>query len=884
MKSTLRHLLGITIGLALTAGVPGAWQTATAASTCLVPLSPCGTPDVRIRAALNLEDGTVRATTEIRFTNCADVALDELPVLMAAALHGAPTGDLTDRNFSWRFPGGVSRSSCEVEASESLEGPHLARELLGPCAALSTLALATPLQPGETLAISLTTRVKAPARFGTFGAARGMLTLRGGWHPSLPTLEASGFRIPAGPGRVRFDVEVSPSRSTRVLLGTHLDDAGPKRAISWSGVSWDPLALVAAPDLRRTTVREGSRRIDLIHRSKARPAGDPYTPGELLQTDWLPERIAGLRRVLRDLRDPFDSDRWTLVVVPMKENLAVPGGDLIFVAESLYEITRVDLLTRYHDAALASALITGSLRRERPATDPWLALVTGAWLRARLRGTADLGAVRDLARKGEFIYAIDQFATDARIPQEHLFFQRVQDHSSFEGESEFIARDLPSPWAASQLLQEIDAVRAVERSGSERPVGADGAAALTGARWASAFCAWVEGGHLEELDLSVRVTPTRRPDGAQATLVEARRVGPGSGIPVRVRLEHENGGTRDVVWDTSRKTVRWRVGGRVQRALVDPDARILQRRDRPTRDLRFDDASSRDLKLVFARPWVSFESGARIPTASVEIDLQRRHDLRSTWVLQPRLFPQRAELLIGHRWGFGQLASQNRNRWNLTVGLKGAAGFEGGGSFSPGVKALLYYDTRTGSYAPYRGGWAYTYAEAFPGDTQGGWRLSSKFGFGGAKVFGTRPDLVFVLRGLADTRVGETPAWEHLEVGGIFGVRGLVIADFAPGHRLAASAELRWMPARNLRASFGKTLFLRAVQLVLFTDAALIGTDHDEWFEERYLYQSAGLGIRLHAELFGVFPVLLSIDEAAVLPLYGKQLSFGTLAYFSQAF
>ncbi len=859
-------------------------QAVASDGTCLPPLIPCGTPEVRIRAALDLDARVVHATTEIRLTNCSDSALDEIPVLLPAAVHASPPDDVNDRNFGWRYPGGVSVSTCTFEGGETTEGPPLAGVLAGPCNAINRLSLEAPLLPGATLVLSLTTLVQAPARFGTFGEARGMLTLRGGWHPTLPTLESGGFRPEAGPGRVRYDVQVSPSEDTRILLGTRLDDAGPERVATWSGVSWDPLALLAAEDLRRTTVKEGSRSIDLIHRSGHGRPRDPYTPGDLLQTDWALERAAGLRRVLRSLRDPFEGESWTLVVVPMQENLAVPGADLIFVAESLYEITRVDLLNRYHDAAVSAALVTSSLRKARPATHPWLALVTGAWLWTRLQGTADLGAVRDLAKKGEFIYAIDQFSTDANIPQEHLFFQRVQARNSFSGESEFATSELPSPWAATRLLQEIDAIRSLDRSGSEHAAAAEGAAALVGSGWAPAFCAWVEGGHRRELDLKIRMEPERSKDGGMSTLVEARRVGPGSGLPVRVRLEHENGGVKDVVWDTSRQSARWRVRGRVRRVIVDPDANLLQRLERPIQDLRYNDASRQDLKLVFARPWVSFTSGERIPTAYVEIDLQRRHNLRSTWILQPRIFPHRAELLVGHRWGFGLLAKRNRSRWALTVGLKGAAGFEGGGSFSPGLKTLLYYDTRSGSLASFKGGWAYTYLEGYPGDTQEGWRLSTKFGFGGARLFGTRPDLVFVLRGLADTRVGDTPAWEHLQVGGIQGIRGLAVADFAPKHRLAASAELRWMLARNLRASFGKTIFLRAIQLVLFTDAALMGTDYDEWFEERYLYQSAGLGIRFHAQLFGVIPVLLSIDEAVVLPLYGKQLAFGTLVYFSQSF
>ena len=869
--------------LALLGGLSGA-TAAAAGTTCLTPLAPCGAPEMRIRATLDPDTGTVRAITEVRLLNCTDGDLHGIPMLLPAANLSAPPEDLDDRNFSWRFPGGISRAVCTVEAAEVLSGPGLARDPAGPCRPVTELSLSEPLRPGEALVLRLTTRIRVPIRFGTFGATRGMLTLRGAWHPTLPALEADGFRPDAVPGRTRYDVAVTPSRRTRILLGPLLASSGPGKPVIWAGESRDPLALVAAPTLRRTTIRAAGRRVDLIHRVPPRGPRDPLTPGELLQTDWLREQIAGVERVLRGLQDPFEGDHWTLVVVPMRETLAMPGAELIFVAESLYEITSVGLLNRYHDAALSAALVTGSLRRAHPETHPWIALVAGAYLRSRVRSAADLDAVRELARKGEFVYAIDQFGTDAQIPQEDLFFQRVKDRNPFADEAEFAASTLPSPWAATHLLQEIAAVRALDPNASDLAVTGGGAASLVGPRWAPAFCAWVDGGHRDVLDLSVRHVPERRMDGSPATLVVSHRTGPLGGLPVRIRIEHENGGVRDVVWDTGQQDARWRVGGEVRRAEVDPDERILQRRTRPTRNLRFDDASRQDLKWVFARPWLSFTSGEPIPTAYIELNLQRRHDLRSTWVLQPRLFPERAELLVGHRWGFGALARPNRNRWQLTLGVKGAAGFDHGGSFSPGVKALLYFDNRKGLFTPFRGGWAYTYAEVFPGDTRGGWRPSSKLGIGGARLFGTRPDLVFVLRGMADTRLGPTPDWESLQVGGILGVRGLSVAGFTPKHRLAGSAELRWMPLRNLRVSFLKSIFLRGIQFVLFSDAALLGTDYDAWFQERTLYQSAGLGIRFHADLFGVFPALLAIDQAVVLPLYGKELAFGTLAYFSQAF
>ena len=843
-------------------------STADEGGGCLQPLAPCGTPRVVVRATIDPDARRIRAVTEIHFVNCSDAPLSEVPILIPGALHGVTRADLDDRNFRWRYPDGVSLTDCHIEEGAVADGPALAADPAGRCGVLQTLPLEAPLGRGRAMTLSLTTQMEIPERFGTFGEARGILTLRGGWHPTLPVLGADGFNPGDGTGRVRYEATVTPTRGTRILLGDRLQDAGPTRPATWSGESWDPLSLVVSQALRQTTIRAGGRTVSLIHTSPDPRRHDLYTPGDLLQTDWFAARTEGIERVLRDLRDPFDRRDWILVVVPMLENLAVPGEDLTYVAESLYEITGVGLLNRYHDSALAAALVAASLRSARPRTHPWVAMMNGAWLQTHLSASTDLGAVRSLTRKGEFIYAIDQFSTDARIPQEHLFFQRVQDRNPYAGESELAATDLPSPWAANRLLGEIAAARALAPGGG----------------WEDAFCTWVRRGHREALDLSVRLERLRRPDGSHETLVEARRFGPGSGLPVRVRIEHRNGGTKDVIWDTRDEVARWRVPGRVKRATVDPEGRILQRRDRPTQDLRYDDASKQDLKWVFAKPWVSLSSGEKIPTAYVELDLQRRHDLRSTWVLQPRLFPQRAEILVGHRWGLGRLASRNRNRWQLTLGLKGAAGFADGGNFSPSLKTLVYYDTRSGSLAPFKGGWVYTYLEGFPGDTEGGWRLSTKVGLGGSKIFGARPDLVFVVRGLADTRFGETPEWESLPVNGILGVRGLNVAGFAPKHRLAASAELRWMPARNFRASLAKTVFLRTLQLVLFTDAALLGTDYDEWFETRYLYQSAGIGIRFHADLFGVFPVMLSIDEAVVLPLYGKELAFGTLAYFSQAF
>ncbi len=866
MEPSQRRRLRIVLFAAL---LLARWPAAAAGSQdCLPPLTPCGTPRVVIHATVDPGTRRLDATTELHVVNCSDQPLAEIPILLPGAMHGAVEDDLDDRNFRWRYPHDISLTDCRIDAGAVTEGPGLAGDPAGPCAVLQALALESPLPVGAALTLSLTTSMTIPERFGTFGAARGILTLRGGWHPTLPVLGSGGFRPGDGPGRVHYDATVTPSIATRILLGDRLQAAGPAQAGVWSGETWDPLNLVVSGALRETVVRTGGHTVTLIHTAPDPEPRDPYTPGDLLQTDWSAARVAGVERVLRGLRDPYARRAWTLVVVPMLENLAVPGEDLVYLAESLYEITGTGLLSRYHDSALAAALVTASLRRARPETHPWVAMVNGAWLQTHLNAQTDLGAVRDLTRKGEFIHAIDQFGTDARIPQEHLFFQRVQDRNPYAGESELAATELPSPWAANRLLDEIGAVRALAPDGP----------------WEGAFCRWVQGGHREELDLSVRVRRVRRPDGAEESLVEARRIGPGSGLPVRVRLEHRNGGTRDVVWDTTEETARWRVRGRLRRATVDPEGRILQRRERQTQDLRFNDTSRQDLKWVFARPWISLTSGERIPTAYVELNLQRRHHLRSTWVLQPRLFPQRAEILVGHRWGFGRLASRNRSRWQLTLGIKGAAGFDDGGSFSPSLKSLLYYDTRSGSLAPFKGGWVYTYVEGFPGDSRGGWRLSTKFGVGGSKIFGRRPDLVFVVRGLADTRLGETPEWESLSVNGILGVRGLNVAGFAPKHRLAASAELRWMPARSFRASLAKTVFLRSLQLVLFTDAALLGTDYDDWFETRYLYQSAGIGVRFHADLFGIFPVMLSIDEAVVLPLYGKELAFGTLAYFSQAF
>ncbi|MBM4371313.1 MAG: hypothetical protein FJ098_06640, partial [Deltaproteobacteria bacterium] len=357
-----------------------------AAAGCLEPLNPGEPlPHLRVRAALRTGDGEVVAETILRLTNGSRVPLEELPLLFPAALFHHPEEDLDDRNFPWRYPGGVSTALCQVVSARVLEGdPGIAEGAEGPCRAVHHLHLTRPLEPGATLTLSLTTRIRPPRRFGTFGVARGMVTLRGGWHPVLPSLEGAGFRIDAGPGPSVVDAEVCPDERTQILLGPVLGPATPGLPAAWSGTLHEPLLLAAAPDLRRTAIQEGTRRVDLVHRSRDPGPGDTEAPGELLQWDWPAEREAGIRRVLRGLLDPFDGLAWTVLVAPLGEALAVPGRETVVISDALYQITDVDLLRRYHDEALAATLLAASQRGQQPLVHPYLALLTGLLIRQRV--------------------------------------------------------------------------------------------------------------------------------------------------------------------------------------------------------------------------------------------------------------------------------------------------------------------------------------------------------------------------------------------------------------------------------------------------------------------------------------------------------------------
>src|SRR5579862_9659913 len=382
----------------------GRWVSACAgllgvvSSSARADLSP---PTYRIRATVTRTAPQLSGTVETAVRNTTSQPLRDIVVVLFANRFATAAADdaVNDANRPYVYPreefeaGGMTIDEVRVDGLPVQAQPTAVSGLPEGC--VMTLALPTPIRPGERRDVSMRFTTTVPRRFGSFGEFDEMLTAVGGWYPYIPALQADGsWATGAPPPLSDFDVQLSADSRLEVLVnGQQLPGLSEPAAVTVHGAHY--LTVIAAPLLLRDTIDADGMRIVGFRRPPFR--ADRRAPGP----SQLDITLDTLRRVVtqRPAGVPV-RDELVVVEAPLRLNLAAPAEGMVVISDRTLKVLWV--LRPFHEAQLAQAVYTELLRpqvarREMPGDYPWVGEGL-AHQRAReqvLRANPDTRSVQD---------------------------------------------------------------------------------------------------------------------------------------------------------------------------------------------------------------------------------------------------------------------------------------------------------------------------------------------------------------------------------------------------------------------------------------------------------------------------------------------------------
>jgi len=892
-------------------------------------------PDSRIVA------GTARWT----LVNESAVALTALPLSLYA--NRFATAPSWAGSLAWFhvFPGGFDRGGTRLTSwrfgETALSVPAAPSAAAAPLRV--DLPLPAPVAPGAPLTVTLAFETRVPERFGPFGVVGDALTLEAGWYPVPLALAAEGPLVDVPPPPATATVRLACATPARALVsGVHrrCSPAAPARPVALGPLP--AVALQVRPDAALLRNRVAGTLVELVYDPPRRAAPVPLPPERLGRDPWngapawprLPE-LGWVDRPGESLRTASDALRFLsehlppavaarllparlrLAEAPLRRDLALPGAGVVWVSDRLLRVTPVERLRQFHRFALVRAvyaqLVSDALGvREDLADRFWVAEVVAEHLTRAF--VVDRYGVRedafDVLAPGAFLEVVDNVLYAPQMPFQTAYFNVVDDTDPGRDRYRLFFGAAPTGRRVYEKLR--------DRLGADRLDAliasylADGLAfrSTDGAPPPEFFAAWLgpyPPSNVRLVGVASRPLPSGdagAPADPYAPLDAARfehaalvlREGPAPPPePVSVRFLLADGSSSDVVWDAPAGTAEGHVTLRssvpLDTVVLDPEGRLVQWLPGVPDDLRLDDRTSADLKVLLGRVFLTTTPTSGDFSAEAEIVLQRRYDIRNRFGVLPFVIPDKIGASVFHSYGFGPRITANRLGAFVSSAVRGAAVETEDGEWRAGLTAQVALGW-SDVYTPFEmmdQTLAFAFARYLLGPEAGDTRHGGQLGVEGAFVRSVHPRHRFAWRVSLGTTAGEVVSGERYRLGGPGGVRALTATERAGRHRGTVGLEYRHTFTRGWSVGIARLAWWEGLEGVLFVDG---GFAADAWADLAHADLWAlgvGYGLRFHATLFGIQPAMLSLDLAWPVPTSAalRERTGPPLAvhvYFTQSF
>ncbi len=880
---------------------------------------------------LDREARVIEGNVAITVTNPGEAPLERFYLWLYPNRFAEETRGLDDVSRYWVYPrrhdpGGMRLERVTVEVggggpvAVGRGGWRAEPQAAAGRGVLWSIALPSPIEPGQRVRIAARYRARIPERYGAFGCVDGQCTLAGGFYPMPAALDRAGWDLLAPPLRADTDVKVTLERPASIVLFDRWSGNGAAAfRVRVPAVRY--ATLVVAPEHVESARVIGGARVRYLSREPPPPAPDArrvllaYTLEDYGR--YALDTAEAALAVLGEVDPALRPAGLTMVVAPLRLELASAHERAVLVSDRFYRIWPAERFRKFHRRQLARAVYAAWLLRHRLAAGPLdrdeAADLAAAWLTDLfvLRRYERREFIQNILRPVSFVPAIDELLYAPQTMFADAYFGDAAPDSAGSA-----ARDDPRLFMHARPRGRFFYARLRDLVGDARLAGAlssvvargvDLAAALAGAHgrplgWF--FRQW----SLPAPRVNYRLVghSARRDGRGFRNRVEiARETAAGDAPPVEpvdIRATDRDGRSHRLRWSgrTQRAAVSYRSASPIAWAWVDPDARVQQTSvSRPGQHARFDDRDHHQLRFVYNSFGVLLNVSDLSALLAADFSLSRVHDLEN----QLRFIAYasaavRAGVLVSYRRGFGPEVTPDRllGRAALTLG---AARLDG--DFFAGADAM----PRDASQA--------TLTASLGGDTEvyrfeplakADARLAASFSLtrrdeapGAAADLLPSGDLSASTSRTATPRLGHTLAGELavaaafgdiqsraqlLTPGGADGVRGLAPGGLFARAAATVRAEYRHAFVHDLDWNFGHYTFVRGIGGVAFVDAGLVSPCSGYLPEgARDLFTAAGYGLQLSYDSFGTLPALMRIDGAVSLsgrarPCLGEETTGGT--------
>jgi len=363
-----------------------------------------------------------------------------------------------------------------------------------------------------------------------------------------------------------------------------------------------------------------------------------------------------------------------------------------------------------------------------------------------------------------------------------------------------------------------------------------------------------------------KVEPGRDDAGHYVDVTVARK-GDQVREPVTVRTVDGDGRVVEGTWmgEARRGKVRVRTRTPVDKVELDPRQRLIERDLGENIDPHRDNRNFDEWKFLVQGFSLAFSSAEGRLQATVVSFLQPKYDLTHLISLEPYFLANRAGVFAGYFHFFGDKVRPNRRRFNIFtslraewlmgndenpdgLGLQLAVGFGDANQLSkinPGKSHNLYASLAA--------------SMAWLGGAPD-WSGALRLGYSRVETAAEGHRLGFRLE--AATVVGQPREQQEWVLGGVTGVRAFDPLAQTGRHRLLLQAEWRHRLTRDVIMNFGQLGFVTRIDGVLHFDAAMLSSKYEDFFSQESVYLGVGYGFRFFYLLFGMNPMLITVDFA----------------------
>lgn len=840
---------------------------------------PSSNVTAAVDVAVSQDLSTVGGVVDLELTNTSELDLDEIPLwVFPERLRQAPAtlDEVTEPRL---FPSGFDAGSCRITAAHVAGAPVSVRSA-GPQVRMLKLPRALP--PGDRVEVRVAFETRVPLRFGPFGRAAGQLTMDGGFFPRPPPLGPKGYQAdrppddldwtltlrwtPSGPpalavvnGRIKRlgpapAASFGPARSTRVSV-VLLPEAPPARAFDTSDVG---VRLVR----RKPGYREpATGLIDL---------GEVDAEAQLLGTAahalrWL------ARHGLAAPVGPF-----TVVVAPLRRDLALPAPGMLLVSDRLFEIVPLERFRKFHRIALVRAVADTLAQRRLADSEPtnrrlqlaeMIAVrLSEQWERERYGGKE---GAREVLAPGAFVAAVDDVITAPQLPFMSAYFRVVDDTDGYRDRLPLFSHLRPGGrFLLARLEDRIgrDAAGRVLRATLDAGLSLEAALAAEAPDLGATYLwQWDQG----RPTLNYRLGEVTEGDDQEGHFIDVEVIREGDvgtfEEMVELRLTGSGGATEqvEVLVDAAKVSARVRTALHGPEVLLDPRYRLVESDLGRRVDARFDNRNYDRWRFLVEGFYFALNTASQRLDLSFTALVKRNHDPTHTLILTAADLERSLGVGAGWTFGFGPKVRANRLRYSVGGGASvswlkpvGDVGHGFGLRLSVSLTDFTYMsrtDPRDGAWLSVRAG---PILAAQDGRVDVGGFAEARV----ARVFEVADGHAIAARVQINSVVGRVAEGQRLAVGGLSGVRAFPAFARSGRHRGVVSFEWRHRFTRDMKIDLLRTFWIEGIDGVLFADAALIGDRAGDFATRDSLYIGIGYGLRLHYLLMGFHPMVLLVD------------------------